>query len=104
MYNDIAYLCSETVTQDEYFNEVKEYTERQVFVQPKSVGMREFYAAATADLHPSLVLVLADYYDYDGEKVMKYNDKYYDVTRTYVNKNRLEITLTERLARYGEDD
>ena len=97
MFNEIAYLCAETVTQDEYLNEKKELTPRMVFAQPRSIGTTEFYAAATTDFHPDITLVLADYYDYDGEKVVYYNGKFFDVIRTYQKSNRLEIVLQERI-------
>ena len=104
MFNDIAYLCAETVTQDEYLNEKKELTPREVFVQTRSIGTSEFYAAATTDFHPDITLVLADYYDYEGEKVVYYNGKFFDVIRTYKKSNRLEIVLQERIGDDPEPD
>lgn len=97
MFNDIAKLVSVVITYDDVGNTIETPTEKEVFVQSKSVRAREFYEAATVDMKPDLVLVLSDYYDYDGEKLVEYNDKVYDVIRTYVNKNRLELTLTERI-------
>jgi hypothetical protein len=100
MFNDVCYLYSETVTMDEDMNESRTLGEpREVFCQARSIGMREFYAAQTAGLKPDITLVLADYYDYDNEKIVGYRDKYYDVTRTYIKGNGIELVLTERLAR-----
>lgn len=99
MFNDIAYLCKETITQDEYLNEIPELQGREVFVRAKSIGSREFYQAATTDYHPTVTLVLADYYDYDGESVVRYDEKLFDVIRTYRQGNRLELTLQERIGR-----
>ena len=99
MFNDIAYLCKETITQDEYLNEIPSLQEREVFVRAKSIGSREFYQAATTDYHPTVTLVLADYYDYDGESVVRYDEKLFDVIRTYRQGNRLELTLQERIGR-----
>ena len=99
MFNDIAYLCKETITQDEYLNEVTDLSEREVFVRAKSIGSREFYQAATTDYHPTVTLVLADYYDNDGESVVRYDEKLFDVIRTYRQGNRLELTLQERIGR-----
>ena len=99
MFNDIAYLCKETITQDEYLNEVTDLSEREVFVRAKSIGSREFYQAATTGYHPTVTLVLADYYDYAGESVVRYDEKLFDVIRTYRQGNRLELTLQERIGR-----
>lgn len=98
MFNDIAKLVSTVITYDNVGNTIETKTEKQVFVQPKSVRMREFYEAATVDMKPDLILVLADYYDYSDQKLVEYKGKTYDVIRTYVNQNRLELTLTERIA------
>lgn len=99
MFNEIAYLCKEIITQDKYLNETTSLQEREVFVRAKSIGSREFYRAATTDYHPALTLVLADYYDYDGESVVRYDGKLYDVIRTFRSGNRLELILQERIGR-----
>ena len=102
MFNEIAYLCKEIITQDKYLNENVDLQEREVFVKAKSVGSREFYQAATADFHPTVTLELADYYDYEGESVVRYDGKLFDVVRTYRPGNRLELILQERIARRSE--
>ena len=102
MFNDIAYLCSETITQDEYLNEVVAFQEREVFVQAKSIRASEFYQAATTDFRPEITLVLADYYDYEGERIVRYDGKLFDIVRTYENRNRLELTLQQRIG--GAED
>lgn len=65
-------------------------------VQPRSVGQREYYAAATTDFKPELTLVLADYYDYNDEQIVEYSGRLYSVIRTYINRDRLEIVLERR--------
>lgn len=106
MFNDIAYLCTETITQDEYLNEISSFEERMVFVQPRSIGSAEFYRAATTDFKPAITLVLADYYDYNEEPIVKYHDELFDIIRTYQRNDRLELVLQKRLARdqEGEND
>lgn len=104
MFNDIAYLCQEEVTQDEYLNETSVLEGKMVFVQPRSIGSAEFYRAATTQYNPVITLVLADYYDYNDEPIVRYNDELFDVIRTYRKENRLELVLQKRLARDQEDD
>lgn len=103
MFNDIAYLCREVIRQDEYMNEISELEKREVFVQAKSIGSREFYQAATTDFHPVLTLVLADYYDYQDEKIVIYEGRPFDIIRTYRKGTRLELTLQERIGGIGEE-
>lgn len=104
MFNDIAYLCTETITQDEYLNEISSFEERMVFVQPRSIGSAEFYRAATTDFKPAITLVLADYYDYNEEPIVRYHDELFDIIRTYQRNDRLELVLQKRMARNQEDD
>ena len=99
MFNDIANLCTATTTYDDVGNTVETLTKKQVYVKPKSIKATEFYQAAEVGMKPDFTLVLADYYDYNGEKLVEYNGEMYDVLRTYRKDNRLEIVVTGRMAR-----
>lgn len=103
MFNDIAYLCREVITQDEYLNEISSFEKTMVYVQPRSIGSAEFYRAATTSFKPAITLVLADYYDYNDEPIVEYEGKLYDVIRTYRKNNRLELVLQKRMAREEGD-
>lgn len=94
--NEIAYLCREIIEFDQYRNEVKVFESRMIFVREKSVGAKEFYVAGTVDLKPDIILEMTDYSEYDGEKILQYNGKMYDIIRQYRKGRRLELTLTER--------
>ena len=65
---------------------------RDVFAEIRSVGYSEFYAAKSAGIEPSIVFVLADYMEYDGEKIVLFNDEQYRVVRTYTNGQTIELT------------
>lgn len=63
MYNDIVTLYRLDISQDESGNEVATLIDPQeLFCKAKSIGMKEFYAAATTDMMPELTVVLADEY------------------------------------------
>lgn len=98
MYDSIAYLLKEKESFDEYGNTIAKTEETEVYVEEKSIGMREFYHAAVADLKPNLTLVLADVDDYDNQKLIRYDDVIYSVLRHYRNGHTLELVLQERLA------
>lgn len=100
MYDDIAILKKEASrTYDEYANEILTYTERTVYAMPKSVYNSEFYRAAQIGLHPSITLFLSNRADYDGEKLVEFQGKEYDVIRVDWKAQRDGITLVlqERL-------
>ena len=79
---------------------------REVFCGLRSVGHAEFYEAHATDYHPELKFVLADYYDYNNETLVKYDGTLYRVIRTYRTGQELEITVgrasAEEVALYGE--
>lgn len=99
MFNDVASLCSAAITYDASGNAVEQLTKKDVFVKPKSIRMKEFYQAAEVGLKPEFTLVLADYYDYSGEKLVEYEGKMFDIIRTYRVDDRLELVVTGRRAR-----
>lgn len=99
MFNDVAYLCKTTITYDDVGNTVETLDKTKVFVKPQSIRMKEFYSLAEVGLKADYTLVLADYYDYDNEKLVEYNGTMYDIVRTYRRDNRLEIVVTEREGR-----
>jgi len=73
MYNDVIYLIKETRTVNEYGDMVVTESERAVFAQVKSIGQSEFYQAAAVGLKPEIKFVIADFYDYQGEKKLRYD-------------------------------
>ena len=94
MQNDVIKLVSKRITFNEYGYQVVASTEREVFAEVKSVGMREKYEALQAGLNPELTFVLADYYDYDLEDEIIYEGETYRVLRTYRSGQKLEIVVT----------
>lgn len=94
MYEATAILKKETGrTLDDYGNEILTYSTREVFVYPRSVYRTEFYSAAQAGLHPSITLTLTNIADYEGEKVVEFDGKTYNVIRTDWNGSRDSINL-----------
>ena len=91
---DVIYLLAETPGKHGYF-EPTVYTERMVYCTIRSVGVNEFYRAKEQGLEPDIVFTLAAYADYDGERLIKWNDKIYRVVRTYIDGLKIELTCEE---------
>jgi hypothetical protein len=68
-------------------------TRREVFCRQESISRSEFYQAQATDLRPELVLILADYLDYEGEHVCIYGGDWYRVIRTYRKGQELELIV-----------
>lgn len=92
MYSDIVYLISEETTgTDERNDPVITKTEKLVYVDEKGVTQTEFYQSKAQDLKPSFRFEMRRI-DYEGEERLKYNDKEYDIIRTFAkNKDFIEL-------------
>lgn len=89
--NDVLYLVAETITENEIGDFVETSTETMVFCERKSIRQSEFYQAAANGLKPEIAFSIYSF-EYNDEKKIKYNDKLYNVIRTYqVNDDDLEI-------------
>ena len=97
MYNEVITLVAEEKQPDEYGDlQITEST-RDIFATLKSISQSEFYQAQAAGLKPEVKFVIADYLDYEDEKVIRYTPygastpEEYRVLRTYRDGNTLEI-------------
>lgn len=94
MYDSIATLKGEPIkTYDEYGNELITYQDNPVYVIPRDVYSAEFYNAAQAGLHPSITFVLTNRADYNGERLLEFEGKLYNVIRTDWAAQRDSISL-----------
>ena len=91
--NDVITLIRQIQSVDDYGDPVITETTRDVFAMLGSIGQKEFYQAHAVGLQPEIKFVLADYLDYEGEKLVKHHDQRYRVLRTYRKGQELEITV-----------
>ena len=91
---DVVTLISESPTAHGIFDD-PETTERTVMCTVRSVGMNERYQALSQGLSPEYVFDLANRGDYEGEKLLVYQDVEYRVIRVYVQPatERVELTV-----------
>ena len=79
-------------------------SKREIFCGIRSVTRSEFYQANATGYTPSMVFVLADYYDYEEETLVEYDGKRYRVIRTYRTGQALELVVTKASAEEAEWD
>lgn len=97
MYDQRIKLVSVIKDTDDYGDTVTTTQEREVSAELKSIGQAEFYQAHAVGLKPELKFVLPDYLEYQGEKILKYQDfneaeeQEYSIIRTFRNGNELEV-------------
>lgn len=66
---------------------------KNVMCEVKSVRQSEFYQSAAAGFKPELMVQIADYRDYQGEKTAVVDGVRYKILRTYKKNTVLEIVL-----------
>lgn len=74
---------------------------REVFCRMASIGQREYYEAQAVDVYPECKFILADYLDYDNERLCEYDGQRYRVLRTYRTGQELEIVVARASAEEG---
>lgn len=84
-------LIQESYIEDEIGNQIPEEVKTVVLCGLKSIGRTEFYNAAANGLKLELIFVIHGY-EYNGEKLVKFGTKKYNVVRTY-STNFEEIEL-----------
>ena len=90
---NVAQLITESPKAHGIFDDPTESL-RKVYCTVKSVGQTEVYQANAIGLNPTLKLILAHAFEYQGEKQLIYNEERYDIIRTYVNEgDQIELTI-----------
>lgn len=92
--DDVLYLVAEDPAAHGVFDEPVE-TQRMVYCTVSSVSRNEFYRAREFDLEPSLVFILSDFIEYQGEKIAVFHGKRYQIIRTYVSGSSIELVCEE---------
>lgn len=92
IHADVIYLIEENPEAHGIF-EAHQETQRMVYAEIRSVTMSETYRAMENNIRPEYVFVLADYAEYNGEKIAIWNGKRYAIVRTYVANEKIELTV-----------
>jgi SPP1 family predicted phage head-tail adaptor len=89
--DDIAYLISATITEDDIGNQIEQETKKEVFCTVESITQSEYFQASQSGLKPQLKLTMSEF-DYSGETLVEYNSKRYSVYRTFLrNDEHIEL-------------
>lgn len=92
--SDVAYLVTESYSQDDTGVMQKVTEKRKVFVKVSSVSGQEWFEGGRNGLNPQLRFKVFSF-DYLGESLIEYKDKLYSIYRTYYD-------TTDQLDLYAE--
>src|SRR5690606_2053210 len=98
-HDQVIYLLSVTVEEDEIGNQVEIVTERMVFANELAVTSEEFYNAAAGGLRPTKRFEIHSF-EYQDEDRLKHDGIVYRVIRTEKRGEKTRITC-ERVAADG---
>lgn len=88
--SDIIYLMSEQTQTDDMLIERTYMLQKQVFAEVSSISASEFHSSRQNGLMPEYKFNVF-FGDYDGEKIIMYNNEYYNIYRTYRNGDIVEL-------------
>lgn len=95
--NDICNLINLENKQDDIGNWIAKENTKQVFCEKSSVFQNEFYKAGVLGYKAELKLKLWKS-DYNSETVVEFDGTRYDVYRTYINGDFIELYLKNSIS------
>lgn len=81
-WRDVLYLISVTFTENSMGDAISVTDKRIVFTNKKSIRQSEFYQAQANGLKPEIAFEIRSI-EYDGESKLEFNNKKYQIIRTY---------------------
>ena len=82
LFKDILDLISTEITIDDVGDQVETTTSKEIFCDKRSISQSEFYQSQATGLKPEIKFIIR-YEDYDNHKKIRYDNRFYDVSRTY---------------------
>ncbi|HEX9060408.1 MAG TPA: phage head closure protein [Clostridia bacterium] len=100
--DEISLIVVENTTNDNGFTEKVETSNRTVFANKKSVRQSEFYQAANINVELTQMFEIRTE-DYEGEKIIKYDNNYYYIMRTYDKNGEItELVCSSKAIKEGD--
>lgn len=93
---DVITLVAQTISTDQYGNEVAAEVETTVFCEVDSITQTEFYQAANTELNPEYKFTIF-FGDYSGQPIVIYNGVRYAIYRTYRADDNLELYVERKI-------
>ena len=95
-FDEVAYLLEVKRTVTDRGSLAEELIMTEVLVQYKSIGYREFYQAEAVGMKPQMILVMAEFLEYEGQKQVEFRKRRYDILKTFqkIGERTLELTLS----------
>lgn len=86
----VAYLVSLTYSQNEYGVMIAATDKRKVYCDVNSVTQQEWFEGGRNGLNPRYRFRMFKY-DYEGERIIEYNNEQYAIYRTYEYNDLIDL-------------
>ncbi|OUM85691.1 MAG: hypothetical protein BAA01_09490 [Bacillus thermozeamaize] len=96
-HDQVIYLLSVTVEEDEIGNQIETITERMVFANELAVTSEEFYNAAATGLRPAKRFEVYSF-EYQGEDRLRHDSVVYRIIRAETRGEKTRITCEKVVA------
>jgi len=101
MWRDVVELLSIQRVDDGGGGYTETEISRQVFANRKSIRQSEFYQAHMAGIQPEIMFEVR-FTDYADESKLRYNDRRYNIIRTYTkNEEIIELVCQREVGTSG---
>jgi hypothetical protein len=90
-HNQVIYLQSVTIEEDEIGNQKEVIAERLVFANELAVSAEEFYNAAAGGLRPTKRFEIYSF-EYQGEDRLRHGDVVYHIIRAETRGEKTRLT------------
>lgn len=90
-HNQVIYLQSVTIEEDEIGNQVPSVTERLVYANELAVSSDEFYSAGLSGLRPGKRFEVYSF-EYQGEDRLRHESTVYRIIRTETRGEKTRLT------------
>lgn len=95
MRSAVAYLISESYTQNAYGVMVKNTERKKVFVKVTSVSSQEWFEGGRNGLNPQFRFTIFAF-DYNKEAIIEFDGIQYTIYRTYINGDNIDLYVEKR--------
>lgn len=99
-YDHEITLIGQIFEEDNIGNQIPVETRKTILCYKKSAGRSEFYSGGANGMRPESVFVVHGY-EYEGERIVEFEDKRYNVIRTYATGFEETELVVERVIGSG---
>ena len=96
LFAETAVLVKQVFTINAVGDSIATETQRTVFVEFQSIGLKRKIDALATGLNVEFKLLLKDIAEYDDEKIIVYKNKRYNIKNVFIRDDQqVELTVSE---------